>query len=125
MKLNYRAVIFATDYAEFTGNSPHARDGCDIDNELGPSVTDEQAAIEWEREMFKNAEAIRATNKANQKFFLMSLATGVPGEQMFYAAKLKWLGYNQTDVNNCAAAFNIPGMDWCPETLLDIGKLYY
>jgi hypothetical protein len=122
IKLDYRVVIFASDYAEFTNMSSHARDGCDIDNETGPGVSDEEAAIQWERDMFMNAEATRKTNKAYQRFFLMSMATGVPGEQMFYAAKLKWIGYNESDVSNCAASFHIPGMNWCPQTLLDIGK---
>jgi len=80
--LNSRVVIYASDYAEFTGSSPFALDGCDVDNNLGPSVTDEPSAIEWERALFESAAAKKAADKALQKFFLMSMATGVPGAQV-------------------------------------------
>jgi hypothetical protein len=44
---------------------------------------------------------------------------------MVYAAKIHFLPSksNETDVQNCASVFNIPGLDWCPETLLDISQL--
>ena len=46
---------------------------------------------------------------------------------MALAAKIKWLPHDEMAIKNCAAAFNIPGMNWCPETLLDIAQLenYY
>lgn len=123
----HRVAIYASDYAELTNYSPYALDGCLVDNHLGPDVTDEPAALEWERSIFSSAEATKTANKPMQKFYLVSLSTGVPAEQMVLAAKIRFRPYNETDVANCAAAFNIPGMNWCPETLLDIGQLenYY
>ena len=59
----------------------------------------------------------------------MSLATGVPGLQMALAAKLRFLPdrSDDADVLKCAGAFAIPGLSWCPPTLLDIAQLenYY
>ena len=118
IKLNARVIIYATDYIEFTNSSIHALDGCDVDNNLGPSVDNEQEAIEWEREQFSNANERKAQDKIQQKFYLMSMATSVPAEQVIYAAKLKWGKHNvEDDVQKCAAAFNITGMvskTWLP-----------
>ena len=60
----------------------------------------------------------------------MSMATGVPSEQMVYSALLKWgplVDNRESEIAMCAEAFNIPEMNWCPETLLDIANLenYY
>lgn len=79
---NKRVVLYTTDYVEFTGSSPYSLDGCDIDNNLGPGVSDELSALDWERSIFKNADVIKTTDKLSQKFFLMSMATGVPGAQV-------------------------------------------
>ena len=38
---NHRVAIYATDYVEFTNSSPFALDGCMIDNNLGPGVSNE------------------------------------------------------------------------------------
>ena len=127
VKSNSRVVIYATDYVEMTNSSSLALDGCLVDNYLGPGVSNEPEALAWERGVFQTAEETKATDKAQSKFFLMSMATGVPAEQVIYAAKIKWLNYDEADVMKCAEAFGIPGLDWCPETLLDIANLenYY
>lgn len=121
---NHRMVIYASDYEEFTSSSQFALDARLIDNQLGPSVDDEIAAQKWERERFANAAAIISADKAKQGFSLVSLSTGVPAASTVMAATIRFLpSYNESQVQRCAAAFNIPGMDWCPQTLLDIAQL--
>jgi len=127
---NHRVVFYVTDYVEFTGESQYALNGCDVDNNLGPSVDDEANAMAWERSMFTNAEAIKAKDKSSQKFFLMSMATGVPSAQMVMAFTIRFLpslNSHKAETAECAKAFNIPGLAWCPESLLDIAQLenYY
>ncbi len=130
IKMNARVVLYVSDYVEFTNSSDYALDGCFIDNNLGPSVDDEINALQWEYEQFANAKSKKMEDKKQQKFYLMSMATGVPSEQVVFSALLKWApSTNNTDkeIANCASAFNIPDMNWCPETLLDVANLenYY
>jgi hypothetical protein len=73
---NQRVVIYASDYVEFTGSSMFALDGCKVDNQLGPSISDEPSSLEWEAKMFEDAESIKSIDKKDQKLFLMSMATG-------------------------------------------------
>jgi len=124
---NHRAVFYVSDYEEFTGSSKYALDGCLIDNKLSPGIDDEVNSKDWELEQFKNANATKAADKAEQKLFLISLSTGIPDTQIEKAAKIKFLPSSEEDVAECAAAFNIPGMNWCPQTLLDCAQLenYY
>ena len=125
---NHRVLIYATDYIEFTGSSPYALDGCLINNQLGPGVSDEINAKKWEEQQFSTAKTVKQQNKAENKFFLMSMATGVPVDQMVCAFIQKFLpGKNREANHKCVKAFNIPGFNKCPETLLDIANLenYY
>lgn len=128
---NHRVVIFASDYEEFTGSSQFALNGCWIDNQLGPGVSEEKEAYAWEMETFSKATNTIAMDKAKQNFFLMSMATGVPSAQMALAAELRFARNNDSMTEKvtqkCAAAFELPGFDWCPPTLLDISQLenYY
>ena len=61
----------------------------------------------------------------------MSLSTGVPTQQMISAFLIKFLTHNYTnnekELKICSNSFNIPQMNWCPESLLDIANLenYY
>ena len=127
VKLNARIIIYASDYKEFTGSSQFALDGCLIDNNLGPSVDDEPSALEWELQQFQNARDRKIDDKADQKLYLMSMATGVPSEQVIGALRLKWGPSDQDVGKRCVEAFNVPGLDWCPETLLEVACLenYY
>ena len=126
-----RVVIYAADWAEFTAQSSYALDSCKITNLLGPGVSNETAALEWETGLFSSMGLkgeLRTTAKAEKRFVLMSLATGVPSAQMTLAALIKFLpGSNKESNAKCCAAFNIPGYSHCPETLLDIAQLenYY
>jgi len=130
IKSNRRVVIYASDYEEFTGESTLALDGCLIDNQLGPGVSGEISALAWERELFTNVNQIKSIDKNFQGLLLMSMATGVPIEQMVLAFTIRFLRepHNATfEIAECAKAFNLPGLKWCPETLLDIAQLenYY
>jgi hypothetical protein len=82
-----------------------------IENHVGPGVSNETAAIVWERELFGQVKDIKNEIGKNQGFLLMSMATSVPYEQMFYSAMMRFLPErsSQEDILKCAAAFNIPG----------------
>ena len=77
---------------------------------------------------FAPSTALRQQAKQDNRFLLMSLSTSVPGAQMTYAALIKYLPVGDLEMGRkCAAAFHVPGMTHCPETLLDIAALenYY
>lgn len=125
---NHRVLIYATDYVEFTDSSIFALNGCLINNQLGPGVSDEVNGKKWEEGQFSTATTTKDENKAENKFYLMSMATGVPGDQMVGAFIEKFLpGKNREANHKCVESFNIPGFNKCPETLLDIANLenYY
>ncbi len=129
---NHRAVFYVSDYAEFTGSSPFALNGALIDNNCGPSVDAEISALAWERSLFSTSSEIIKRDKVTQRLFLMSMATGVPSESTVMEGTLRFLPNkhdNQTamEIAKCAATFHIPGLNWCPPTLLDISQLenYY
>ena len=48
---NHRAVVFMSDYVEFTKSSKFAFDACLIDNQLGPGLTEEPDALAWENKV--------------------------------------------------------------------------
>lgn len=132
----HRAVFYVADYLEMTGYSTelttdksyYALDSCLIDNQLGnPDGTE---SVQWQRDLYSEADARKEADKAKQKFYLVSYAGGM---EYTYAT---WLKFSVLDkapksdeevISACAAKFNLPGMDWCPETLLDGSQLtnYY
>jgi hypothetical protein len=124
---NHRLVIYVSDYVEMTNSSSYALDACIMSNTHGPSVDDEPDALIYEENTFANATVTRASLKASQSLFLVSLSTSVPYEQMWYAFKIKYLPHNQSDIEACADVFHIPNLTWCPPSLLDISNLenYY
>lgn len=125
---SHRVAVFAEDFQEFTGGSTTlATDGCKVDNQLPMSSVD-HLDTKHDVDFFAGIKDIRAKDKADGKFFLMSMANSPPGEQMTDALKIKYLPGDTDLIPTCAAAFNIPNMTgWCPETLLDVGQLtaYY
>jgi hypothetical protein len=125
---NQRVVIYTADYVEMTNASPYALDSCLINNQLGPGVSEEPNAKKWEQQQFSTATSVKLQNKQDNKFYLMSMATGVPGDQMVGAAFQKFLpGKNREANSKCVRSFNIPQFKECPQTLLDIANLenYY
>lgn len=128
---NQRAVFYVADYNEMTGgSSDKALDACLIDNQLGPSVDEEEKAAVWEQNLFISATLNKWKLKSQQGFLLMSMATGVPAQQVLSSAALRFGPGKEADEvqEKCAEAFHIPQFDdWCPPTLLDISNLesYY
>lgn len=126
-----RAVFYLTDYKEFSNSSPYALDACLIQNELGPSVNEEEKAVQWEQNLFIGAHLTKFHLRKKQGFLLMSMATGVPAAQMLGSAALRFTSNEVMDkaaTKACTDSFHIPKMSaWCPETLLDIAQLenYY
>lgn len=137
---DHRAVFYVSDYLEMTGYAPSelqkndggsyfALDACLIDNQLGnPSGP---AAVDHQRDLYQAANSRKAENKQQQGLYLVSL---VGDMNYVYAALLKFAQWNVVPeeqkeqwVQQCAAGFNTPGMQWCPETLLDGSQLanYY
>ncbi len=128
---NERAVFYLSDYAEFSANSPYAFDACLIQNELGPSVDEEEKAVQWEQNLFIGVHLTKVKLREKQGFLLMSMATGVPAQQVVGAAALRFTDNQAVDklaTQTCTDSFHIPGMTrWCPGTLLDVAQLenYY
>lgn len=124
-----RVVIYAADYAEFTGNSSRAIDSCHIDNQLGDDVADEPKTVASLVQEFGAANETKAKDKAQNRFYLKSLAAGPPDSQLEYAALIHFSPFGQkAAAAACAKAFHIPGMDdWCPMTLQQASQLgnYY
>lgn len=132
---NSRAIFYVSDYEEMTGSSEEVLDGCKIDNLLGPSVDVEEYAMKWEQHVFMSSASQKQSGSKDQKFLLMSLATGVPSAQVEVAADVRFLhrgdqrsAIEQFAIHKCTNAFNIPKFHtWCPPTLLDVAALenYY
>lgn len=124
-----RVVIYAADYAAFTGNSSLAIDSCLIDNQLGSDMTDEPRNLPSLLAAFRSANATKMADKRQNRFYLKSLAGGPPSTQIAYAAEAHFLPpARQAAEKKCAALFHIPGMDsWCPMTLQAAAQLenYY
>jgi len=135
VKRNSRAIFYVSDYEEMTGSSEEVLDGCKIDNRLGPSVDAEEDAMKWEQSVFMTSASQKQMGAKDQRFLLMSLATGVPSAQAEVAAGIRFLHrggqrsvVDQFAVRKCTKAFNIPKFQaWCPPTLLDVAALenYY
>lgn len=123
----HRVAVFATDFQEFTGGTTLATDGCMVDNRLAMASVD-GLDTKHDIDYFAGIKDILAKDKADGKFFLLSMANSPPGEQMTDALKIEYLPGETDLIPQCAATFNIPDMTgWCPETLLDVGQLtaYY
>eukprot|EP00299_Pterocystis_sp_00344_P009273 c3854_g1_i1.p1 GENE.c3854_g1_i1~~c3854_g1_i1.p1 ORF type:complete len:352 (+),score=99.66 c3854_g1_i1:368-1423(+) len=125
---NHRLVLFAADYVEFTSASPLALDSCLIENWHNESITDEQKNFDFQLCTFSNS-SIRADAKANSRFFLLSMASSSPSDQLKNAFEIKYLPFDvDSRIAECDGAFNVPNITmWCPPTLMDISLLtnYY
>ena len=136
LERNHRAVFYVADYEEMTSftymsssdASDYALDSCLIDNQLGNPSGPE--SVQWQRDLYASANSRKAADKASQRFYLVSYAGGM---DYVHATLLKFGVMDKIPVNDteliaqCAATFNIAGMNWCPETLLDGSQIanYY
>lgn len=122
-----QVIWYASDYEESTDSSSLALDGRMIDNQC-PNVGARHPL--GGLSTFRSAAATLANDKAANRFFLMSMATSGPTEQIEHAALLTYmpLAFQKANRRACAQSFNIPGMDdWCPMSLQDVAQLnnYY
>ena len=125
---NHRVAIYASDWAEMTGESPFALDARLIDNSLGTQAYSDAGA--WQRSSFNQSQTrIHENDKPRQSLYLMSMA-GYPSdltEQVEVSIANRFLGTNR----GCEKAFDgFPQngtVTWCPPTLVDIAQLenYY
>ena len=125
---NQRAFFYVADWADFTGSSSKAYDACvHLDNRLGSGIDgapgqNEEAALKSELAEFAGARATKASHKAENRFYLRSMATSSPTQQIEYAALLHYLGgLGAKGIEaKCAKLYNIPNASgWCPRTLLE------
>ncbi|GMH64573.1 hypothetical protein TrRE_jg2823 [Triparma retinervis] len=126
----HRCVVYAGDYAEFTGSSRFALDGALVDNRLGSSVDDEEASYASEVDLFANAAASKREDKRSQKLLLRSMATSSPDFQIEAVAFMKFDPFASEDeqIKKCTDGFGIPSLNsWCPPTLMDVAQMgaYY
>lgn len=128
-----RVLLYTSDHASFTGGSPLAVDACFIDNQLGGSDVEHPDNAN-RLNGFRSAHKIRSEDKHAGKFFLLSMASSGPAQQIESAAKLKYVPFldKTKERKKCASAFGALNMTscqdcWCPETLEDVGLLnnYY
>ena len=129
VRTNKRALLYAGDYANFTGNDPLAWDGAFVYNGgAGEDVPNlPKSYEEWDK-FYRANEEQRAGLKRQNKFFLMSLAGSPPGAVTQYAAEIYAagiIGLHPKDlVEKCSKAINIPNLtDWCPGTLNEFERL--
>ena len=133
VKMGQRVVLYASDWAEFTGSDSRAQDagkyffnGGDGDSVF--NLTD--SALSWER-FFQSTDDRRATFKAANTFYLDSLAGAVDSTVTEWRAEITFSPLSimkKPIIKKCAAKFNIPGMtDFCPMSLLEVERLrnYY
>jgi hypothetical protein len=125
---SHRVIIFASDFAEFTGgNSVHAFDGCLVDNPLSMSSV-ANLSLNDDLKTFAGFASRRAADRVHGQFLLESMANSPPSSTIEAAAKIEFLPGATSGIKDCAMAFHIPGMtQWCPERLLDVSQLtnYY
>jgi hypothetical protein len=121
---NKRVVIYASDYKEFTGSSKYALDGCLIDNRLPPGLDDLASAAAYQRDVYSSAQSVIDAGKSGSKFLLMSLASGGGGSVPIMFALRFFKTELPGEEAKCAAKYSVPGMSWCPPTLLDQSQLH-
>eukprot|EP00929_Paragymnodinium_shiwhaense_P001067 TRINITY_DN101295_c0_g1_i1.p1 TRINITY_DN101295_c0_g1~~TRINITY_DN101295_c0_g1_i1.p1 ORF type:complete len:465 (+),score=47.19 TRINITY_DN101295_c0_g1_i1:111-1505(+) len=123
-KRGTQVIWYAADYKESTASSPLAIDAVHVDNQL-PGVGYGYGSIG----LFRSGKAHRESMKAQDKFFLMSLA-GSDSCTIEYRAFLTYLPIIEKDSNTkkCAQCYKLPGMtDSCPMSLQETGQInnYY
>ena len=125
---NQRVIVYASDYEQLTGKSQYAMDACKIDDRDPPSVDEEKSTYQETMKILSNSKTILKEDKAQNRFFLMSLASSGARQYLKYSFLYSHFPLFKTNRKSCAATFKIPGMtDWCPLTLLDMNRLanYY
>jgi len=126
-----RVVVYASDFADFTANDTKAYDACDSlsNNMIDASIDDIEGSVQAWEDTFSASPEMQREALANDQMFLVSLAGGPPVEAAKDAFYLDYdMGIEKKKTTaNCANAFNVPNMTFCPKTLLDVEQLraYY
>lgn len=120
----HRVIWYAADYVESTSSSALALDARLIHNEL-PGAGPDLGSLN----SFRKGAATLASDKASNKFYLMSLASSGAVDRIKYAAEITFLPFGKSsNREKCAKSCGIPGMtDWCPMSLQEYGQMvnYY
>jgi hypothetical protein len=125
---NFTAIFFVSDYVEFSNSSQYAIDGCLLDNGGSSSIGTNIFADS--QQLYESTEH-RATDNAEGKYWLLSMANSPPGDGIGLAAKIALdpkFHSGEKYIAECAGEYPIDNFtDWCPASLLDVGQLtaYY
>eukprot|EP01061_Rhynchopus_euleeides_P030652 TRINITY_DN5089_c0_g2_i4.p1 TRINITY_DN5089_c0_g2~~TRINITY_DN5089_c0_g2_i4.p1 ORF type:complete len:204 (+),score=105.88 TRINITY_DN5089_c0_g2_i4:515-1126(+) len=98
-----------------------------VDNKLGGGVDSVDSSTPNNIQAYKDAHGVLAADKADNKYYLRSMASSGIGGQIEGAAKEKYL-FDKAAAKACAKIYHIPNLtDWCPPTLLSQSRLanYY
>lgn len=129
-----RAVVYAADYAEFTGNDSLAIDAAKQFSNGGDNLdlTNISGSLTKCEQAFAGFAAQRAEKKAQDTFFLVSMAGAIMSKTAEYSAEIefdKTLHLPTAHLEKkCAESYNIPNMtSFCPIGLLENERLrnYY
>lgn len=123
---NHRLIVYASDYAEFTGKSPLALDAAvSFDNQLGAGDVGGGARVTNTLAILKTANAVREAHKRENRFWLQSMAAGFnTNAQIEDAALVHYDPFSRgAHTAECAAAQGIPNMTFCPMSLLEAARL--
>jgi hypothetical protein len=126
---NHRFVVYASDYEEFTDQSPFALDAQNIQNTWfgGVGAFDEIHSYSSYKQYLDHGKSNNNDIQSKKGFTIMAMNMEGQGWQLETAAMSRFLPWS-TSTNSCAKNVNIPGVTtWCPGTLLDIAQLsaYY
>jgi hypothetical protein len=124
---NQRVVIY-TSPGNFSGGSPHALDGCLIDNVLTDSVNTVQNMTGENAEVFASAITQRAEDKSINNLFLLSMSSGWPQDQLIASLVIDAFPFlTETLTQWCLSIVTVANLTSCPLHLMDSGLLgnYY
>lgn len=133
LQRDQRVVLYASDYANFTGGgSAVAMNDCLVDNEGCGDVTNLTDTVFGCNRTFQNVPAHLARTKGENQFYLLSMATSASRKEILDVSLLRyfggWLVNATATAEACAALFHVPGMTgWCPMHLEGMDQLnnYY
>ena len=127
LQSNHRVIIYTSPF-NFTDASPYALNGCTIDNQLVNGVNELPSMVQQLEQQFITASATRASDKAANALYLLSMANGWPSEQLALGLMIEYLPSLAPDIIPlCLNVCSVANMTQCPLHLMDGGLLgnYY
>ena len=128
IKNGKQIIFYVSDYKNITNGHDNAIPGCLIDNQLGDHINNESYTQKYLQHTFEESRSRRKTDIDLGKLYLLSMAASAPSDQEWTTAFLEYQPFfKKALTKDCTDSFNLPGMTWCPPTLLEISKLtnYY